>query len=277
MNASLNLRLWLNSLAMCVVVSLSACAIPDSISKDEDGIGGTGIIASGGEDGIGGTGLRDPDPADSDGIGGTGAWENGAVALFGVVTNTDPLVVNGHGMLLDDSTAITINGQQTSKSALQVGSTAWVKADLVGGAIFAQQIHLQNAVRGPVESFDSETQDLKVLGQSVKLGPGTKGYVQDLSEGQWVDVSGIRSIDGTIEASLITAANETEGAFVRGYREISDDGFSQIGQLRFSAGAANSSLPGVVTVVGDYENNRFEPTQIVNASGLPFGDTVAYT
>ncbi len=260
MSANLFFARWLHWLLGCAIGCLVACAEPGSIIDGGDGIGGTGIIASGNSDGIGGTGYGDPDPTDTDGIGGTGAWGNGAVALFGVVTNTQPLVVNGHGMLVNEHTMVTKNANVANHAAVEIGSMAWVKADIKDGAIFAEQINLQSAVRGPVESFDSEKQVLEVLGQKVHIGPRANLQEAELVPGNWVEVAGIRNLAGEIEASLVTRSAASAGAFVRGYREIIDGDLNQIGQLQFPVKQTEIAEPGVVFVHGVYANNTFEPT-----------------
>ena len=275
MSANLYFGRWFHWLLACAIGSLVACAEPRSIIDSGDGIGGTGIIASGNSDGIGGTGYSDPGPTDTDGLGGTGAWDNGAVALFGVVTNIQPLVVNGHGMLVNEHTVVTKNANKANQAAVEIGSVAWVKADIKDGVIFAEQIDLQSAVRGPVEYFDSQKQVLEVLGQKVNIGPRANVQQPELVPGDWVEVAGIRNFVGEIEASLVTGSASSEGAFVAGYREIIDSDLSQIGQLQFPAKQAEISEPGVVFVHGIYANKTFKATTVRAVSGLPFEQTVA--
>ena len=185
-----------------VICLISGCALNSPVGGEHDGVGGTGIIANKDTDGIGGTGLRDP--GDNDGIGGTGAWPtSGDVALYGVITNIDPLVINGYGMLLDDSTEIRVNQKQAQLSDLRIGSVGWVRAGLRDGAIVAHEVSLETALRGVVKNFSLAEGTALVGDTEVRISSRTRGKLADISVGDWIEVAGILNLDAGLDASLI--------------------------------------------------------------------------
>ncbi|MEM7467569.1 MAG: DUF5666 domain-containing protein [Pseudomonadota bacterium] len=193
-----------NCFVLLVCLLLSACAAHFEPGGESDGIGGTGVIADKDSDGIGGTGVVDPGTGDRDGVGGTGLWsDSGDVAMFGIITAVDPLVINGHGMLMNESTQITLNEVAASTAQVKQGSVAWVKAGIRDGAIFAEKIALENIVSGVVESHNANKGEFVVAGQRIRWGQRAEIDTSGIAPGRWISVAGIRDLAGVIQASLV--------------------------------------------------------------------------
>ena len=253
--------------------------------EGRDGIGGTGILAS--TDGIGGTGHRgDPD---TDGIGGTGLWANmagsGDVALYGVVTSLETLVVNGHGMFLLENSEFLLNGQPEKIAALSIGQVVAVRAGLVNGVITAKAIQADDPVIGPIESVAADGASLKVLGQRVALGSYTRmnmgsgddGHTK-LTAGDVVQVSGLRRLDGSIDASLVQLAGATASYSVAGWVVPTTDSGFVIGDLKLPDAALTVSSGSAqrLVVTGDIRGGEFSVNKVSTRPALPFAGEVDY-
>jgi hypothetical protein len=235
-------------LAGCMALLLVACAPQHTISGgDEDGIGGTGVVAS--TDGIGGTGLRASE--EPDGIGGTGLWSSqfssGDIGFYGVVTALNTLTVNGHSLNVSDQTTVSLNGESSNPSALELGQVVSVHAGLVDGAATAIAIHVHQAVIGPVQRIADNGDWVEILGQRIAIGESTRfNFAGDskpnkLKINQVLKVSGLRHVDGAIDASLIQLAASRTQFRIEGWARKSIDGRLQIGQHKFSYPTANNS------------------------------------
>jgi hypothetical protein len=219
---------------------------------DEDGIGGTGVVAS--TDGIGRTGLG-PDQ-DSDGIGGTGLWSSmilaSDVGIYGVITALEPLTVNGHCLNLLDHAEMHLNGEPTNSGALELGRVVSVLAGLVDGVATAKAIHIHDAVIGPVEQIDDNGRWVAILDQRIAISDSTRfDFASDpkligLKTNQVLRVSGLRHVDGSIDASLIQLAASQTQYRIEGWARRIANGQLQIGQLKFSYPIAdNATEPNV--------------------------------
>jgi hypothetical protein len=207
---------------------------------DEDGIGGTGVVAS--TEGIGRTGLG-PDQ-DSDGIGGAGLWSSmilaSDVGIYGVITALEPLTVNGHCLNLLDHAEMHLNGEPTNSGALELGRVVSVLAGLVDGVATAKAIHIHDAVIGPVEQIDDNGRWVAILDQRIAISDSTRfDFASDpkligLKTNQVLRVSGLRHVDGSIDASLIQLAASQTQYRIEGWARRIANGQLQIGQLKFS-------------------------------------------
>lgn len=272
--------------------SLCACVSEVHSPGDKDGIGGTGVIANTSTDGIGGTGVLEPTNGDSDGIGGTGLWASAAdVALYGVVTSTEPLTLNGHSMFVDTQTNYTLNGEPANQNALQLGSVAWVKAGIRDGGIFANEVMLESHVRGPIESYDEPSGLIRVLGQNVQLSDHDTMLDLDfkqltktaISEGRWIEVAGIRRNAGTVDASLIKLAEKETTAFVRGFVVEAGARNYRIGDLLIGELAIDSGPQQAIQVLvtglvksTDSGASKLQITSSIASPALPFINEVSY-
>ncbi len=277
-------RVILLLLSLCL---LGACVQFEQVATpgQDDGIGGTGIFAN--TDGIGGTGHRgDPD---TDGIGGTGLWANiagsGDVALYGVVTALETLVVNGHGMYLPEDSEFLLNGQPEKVAALSIGQVVAVRAGLVNGVITAKAIHADDTVIGPIESLAVDGASLQVLGQRVALGSHTRinidsddGGHTELRVGDVIRISGLRRLDGSIEASLVQLAAPTQSYSVAGWVVPAGENGFAIGDLKLPRAmlSVSSGAAQRLVVTGDIRGGEFSVEKVSMRPALPFAGEVDY-
>lgn len=192
----------------------------------EGGVGGTGVVA--GRPGLGGTGI------DEGGIGGTG--------IVGTITGFASICVNGVEVQFDAATPVSDNGQNASARQLAVGQVVAVRAVGVDARLSARAIAVLHAVGGPIEELNPDTGALQILGQRVRaLAPAD---LAGLRRGQWVSVSGHRTAQGEIAASLIEPLGPRAPAQLNGsVTALAADHFSVAGTVvRFDPAQAPSDL-----------------------------------
>ena len=183
----------------------------------ESGMGGTGITADGG---MGGTGITSGISTEYGGIGGTGDAvttsllpqdTQGGVAIIGVVTGFASICVNGQEVFYDKNTPVYDNGMAAKLSSLATGKMVMLKADKVGGQLHARSIGLFDVVAGPVERIDSKLNQMRVMGQTVRLNQNAMQKIKDLTPNTSLRVSGHRLENGEIVATRVDIG-KTDGA-----------------------------------------------------------------
>jgi hypothetical protein len=220
----------LSILALAVVCSVSAFAKNNCESNAatinpalaaNSGIGGTGLYDGGmggtgkPESGIGGTGSV----ADKGGIGGTG--------IVGVIAGFASICVNGIEVHYSDHTPILVDGRMSTMRELAVGQVVIARAVGTGYELTASNITVIHAAVGPIGSFNSETGEMRVMGQTVRIGavPGND-QLASLQPGDWVRVSGHRLASGDIVASRIESVLPQPQAHLNGYvAQVDGQGF----------------------------------------------------
>jgi len=80
-----------------------------------------------------------------------------------------------------------------------------VKAHGKEQSLIAHEIHAFYQVTGPITAIDLVANKVKVMGQSINANDA---QINNMQVGQWVSVSGLRSEDGSIEASRIDQSTE---------------------------------------------------------------------
>jgi len=157
------------------------------------GGGGGGTLA-----GIDGTGSPAPAPA--------------ATQSYGTITAFGSVFVNG--VRFDTSTTqFVIDGASGTQSDLDVGDVVLVTGSIDSddaAAGTASIIVFDDAVQGPVQSIDEVSGTLVVLGQTVRITADTSfddlfadPSIAGIAVGDIVEVSGLRSSDGSIDATRI--------------------------------------------------------------------------
>jgi hypothetical protein len=218
-------------------------------SNTSAGIGGTGISNT--HEGIGGTGVTNK------GIGGTGIEANsgiGGTGIVGVITGFGSVCVNGLEVFYFTDTPVDLDGKIISSEALSIGQVVAVKAHGSGQSLIAHEIHAFYQITGPVTAIDIPANKIKVMGQSVNANGAP---INNMQIGQWVSVSGLRSDDGSIEASRVDPTKEHKIASTVGSLSIQGnkiyvggtkiDGVSKIG--------SNTSVDTRLT--GVWDGNTF--------------------
>lgn len=170
-------------------------------SNTSAGIGGTGITSA--QEGIGGTGVTNK------GIGGTGLEADsgiGGTGIVGVITGFGSICVNGLEIFYFTDTPVDLDGKKISSEALAIGQVVAVRAN--NGkeqSLVAHEIHAFHQITGPITAINVPAKKIKVMGQSVTANDA---QISSLQVGQWVSVSGLRNVDGSIEASRIDQTSE---------------------------------------------------------------------
>jgi hypothetical protein len=200
--------------------------------------------------GIGGTGAPRAAAATMQtadrGIGGTG--------IVGVVTGFGSIFVNGIEVEYDGSATVDIDGTAASVSALRAGQLVAIQADGPATALQARTIAVRSAASGRIEALELGSGMLTIAGQPVTVPAGTWG-ANRFGLGDWVRVSGLRGLDGTIVASRIDPAPpgllQVRGQVVR------DGNEARVGNLVLTGQAAASVKDRQFVVLsGDYMAGR---------------------
>lgn len=147
----------------------------------------------------------------------TNGIDRGGVAI-GVITGFGSIFVNG--IRFDTSATIfTIDDNPGSQSDLDVGKVVTVvgtiDADNVNGT--ADEVIYNDDVQGPIQSIDFAASTMVVLGQTVIVNADTvfddsifPSSLDGLSVGQIVEISGFVGADGSITATHIEPAGNTD-------------------------------------------------------------------
>ena len=198
------------------------------------------------DQGIGGTGLPAAPPADSDrGIGGTG--------VIGTIRQFGSIVVNGLRISYPEAVRVEIDGRPATPGDLRLGHVVAVVATGARDHLSTDTIRVQHEVLGPIQSITGRT--LSILGQKVSV----EGKAPALRPGDWVAVSGIRRIDGTVAASLVEAASP-------GVARVSGPLVARDGGLAISGLTVTGMSPGLAgqraLIEGTLRGSEFVPSAI---------------
>ena len=149
------------------------------------------------------------------GYGGGSSYTTGTATPAGVsvgaITGFGSVHVNGR-KFETTSTSITIDDSAATQAELHVGDVIEVKGhhDAATGKDIAEQIQLHSNVQGPLQSVDSTTLTLVVMGQTVAVSATTSfgdgispASVAGLVVGDILRVSGMPAADGSIQATRI--------------------------------------------------------------------------
>ncbi|WP_186418801.1 DUF5666 domain-containing protein [Bosea sp. CS1GBMeth4] len=211
--------------------------------------------------GIGGTGFVPEGHSGSDrGIGGTG--------FVGTIQRFGSIFVNDRRIAYGPDVPVTIDGLARSARDLRIGHVVRVVAQADSAGLVTHAIRVDREVVGPVTAVSADA--IEVLGQRVQTAGGRpRGAWR---KGQFVAVSGLRRLDGTIAASLIER-DERGSSHVLGVIERDGDGF-WIGGLKLLE--ADAAFVGRrVAVTGRLVPTGFLPARIDLAPHLPAAGPVS--
>lgn len=153
----------------------------------DQGIGGTGMMRT--EPPRGGP-LGEPPLGEGDrGLGGTG--------VIGTIRGFGSIIVNGLRIAYPADAAVLIDDVPAATTDLKIGQVVQVIAQPDQGGLATRRIAVTSEVVGPVEAASPGR--LIVLGQRVRTGDLSTSW----AIGSRVAVSGLRTTDGVIHASLI--------------------------------------------------------------------------
>lgn len=148
-------------------------------------------------------GLADETPPSDRGIGGTGisAQPGGAIGFLGSIQRFGSIYVNGDRISYPADAEVRIDGRRRSVRDLMIGQVVKTVATPEAGRLVTDRITIDSEVVGAIAALDGAR--MVVLGQTVDMGTtGTSAFAL----GERVAVSGIRRLDGIIEARLVEPA-----------------------------------------------------------------------
>lgn len=179
------------------------------------------------------------------GISGSGSTRGTLQRFASVVVNDAELETS--------QAAVFVNGAQSTTSALRVGQQVAVES-LAMESGEADSIVYFSSVSGPIETIDTTTGRLRVVGQDVSTSAATNLHrvaLLDLAPGSWVEVSGIRTGTSTLDATFLR-------------RVPADSPVRLTGAIQRFTTSGNLRVAGVVVGVTDELR-----------AGLEIGDTVS--
>ena len=149
------------------------------------------------------------DPGSGGGIGGTGIQPIVATgATQGSISEFGSIVVNGVRFNTDNA-AFFVNNNAITQSDLRIGMNVLAAVDF--SKMEAAQVNYVPSLIGPVESVNLADNSFQSLGQTIRLGGGTKFNnisLSEISPGIVVEVSGLRNATGVIFATFIRPAQD---------------------------------------------------------------------
>ncbi len=206
------------------------------------------VVDRGSGTGIGGTG-----------IGGTGALagtEGENLGLIGRITGFGSIFVNGIEVEYDQATKVSLDGAPADVRDLALGQVVEVLARNEQGRVTGSNIRIRYEVAGPVGTIDENSGIIKVLGQSIIIGPKTirsKGVAALPVPGSVVRVSGFRAGNGLIFASRLDRGKKKDPALL-------------IGRVDSITGG-RAVVAGIPVELGTRPGGRPRPGDIIRISG----------
>lgn len=194
----------------------------------------------GGDNGIGGTGYAPPVGERDNGLGGTG--------VIGTIRRFGSIYVNNARIAYPRNARVTIDGRPARANDLRIGHVVTLLASGPEGGLATQAIAVTHEVVGVVESVSDG--QARVLGQDVILPRGAK-----VRQGQTIAVSGLRTPDQTIVASLIEKAPPGR-ALVTGVVEQNAQGGLMVGNLPMQ-GLASETMGQRARISGELRDGVF--------------------
>lgn len=173
------------NLALLMALTLAAF---DAAPKDQ-GIGGTGTASRGDDQGLTGTGY------------------------LGTILGFGSIIINGQEVELSDKAVVQIDGAAGTIADLKIGQVIAARTKEALSGEYIQSIDVLHVVIGQVKNFDTVSGRGMILGQSIDFN--SRVDQQNIANGDWVAVSGLRAPNGLIVASRVDAS-QGEEFLVRG-------------------------------------------------------------
>lgn len=206
-----------------------------------------------------------PAPPPTGGISGNGR-------AIGPVSNFGSIIVNGVRYETNSAT-FTINDVVGSQSDLSVGDIVTVSGtiDSDGTTGTANEVIFEDAVTGPVDSIDTVTGQIIVLGQTVLVSPETSfddsfspASLGGISVGQIVEVTGQFDADGNIVATRIEPKPADSPFEVHGVVSLLN-----VGAMTFNLN--NLVVDFSAADLADFPGSQISEGDFVEAKGLSIG------
>jgi hypothetical protein len=220
----------------------------------------------------------------SGGIGGTGV-------SVGAITALGSIDVNGLEFNTKDAAVIVsgVNegvGDAVVGQYLAVGKVVVVEGSMDSNGISgtASQVHFDADVLGPVENIDIGAKEIVVLGQRVVNDNSTVfvgATLENLAVNEWVEISGLADLDGTIRATYVGKKDPGAIVEVKGpVRNLNSSAYKfEIGDLsvRYREAALPDGEPvegWLVQVTGGFP---LEPDGSVRAGTVRVASEASFT
>ncbi len=203
---------------------------------------------------------------DGTGIGGTGilaGTEGENLGLIGRITGFGSIFVNGVEVEYDQATKVSLDGAPAGVGDLALGQVVEVLARNEQGRVTGSNIRIRYEVAGPVGAIDKKSGTIKVLGQSIIIGPKTvrvKGAAGLPIPGSVVRVSGFRAGNGLIFASRLERGKRKDPALL-------------IGRVDSIIGG-RAVVAGIPVDLGNRPDGTPRPGDIIRISGRLRGGTL---
>lgn len=218
---------------------------------------------SGGEAPLGGDDAPPP----------TGGISRSGIAS-GPIAGIGSVIVNG--VRYDTSNAsFTVDDAPGTEADLAVGNIVTVKGEIDDDGLegTADEVILDDDLQGPVQSIDLAAETLIVLGQTVLVDATTSfdddfspASLEGIAVGDFVEVSGFFTADGSIRATSIEREDDTDEFEVHGFVADLDD-------------VARTFRLGMLTVdysgasLDDFPNGMISDGDFVEAEGDSLGSS----
>ena len=196
------------------------------------------------------------------GIGGTG--------IIGVITGFASICLAGQEVQYAPGLPVLMDGTPAASVDLRAGQVAALVAYGPATALRAGQIAVRHEVSGPVEQASPGRMlggmDLLIAGQRVVVTAATLGDT-DLQPGEWVMVSGLRDVQGVIQATRIDRTRQPDLAAGRPVRihalVVREAGHWFAGPLEIRPGPAVFVIAGPAEITGHLKDGILFADSIV--------------
>ncbi|MEK7762831.1 MAG: DUF5666 domain-containing protein [Nitrospirota bacterium] len=203
---------------------------------------------------------------------------SGTITGFGsVIVNGKKFETNGASVMVDGQPVPSCTVNSVEQCGLKEGMTVKVSGSFSGSSHSASIITQEDTVEGPITNVDVPNSRFEVLGQIVLVDENTKFdsgvSLNNLADGQVVEVSGFVKSDGIIAASFIERKALTVGCSlvceVKGTIKSHVHGTTsfQIGNLTVNYGAAGVDIGDMPPPSGSNWNGLFVEVKGTSLSG----------
>jgi len=212
------------------------------------------IFAAGcGGSGGGGGGVTPPPPPPPTG----GITRTGVAVAVGPITGFGSVIVNGVTYATDSNTSFTKDGQPATQDDFSVGEVVVITGSIDdnNSNATAASVESNDIVEGPASSHDTTTDQLVVLGQTVRIVGTTSvddSCPADLTTAPAVEVY------GTIDASGVIGATRIE------CRDATWDGIMEINGLATNITATTFEINGLTVDYSAASVDDFPTAGVIN-------------
>lgn len=213
----------------------------------------TTLFAAGCGGGSSGGGANPPPPPPPTG----GITRTGAAVAVGPITGFGSVIVNGATYATDGNTIFTKDGQPATQDDFSVGELVVITGSIDdnNSNATAASVESNDIVEGPASSHDTATNQLVVLGQTIRIIGTTSvddSCPADLTTAPAVEVYGTADSNGVIDASRIEC------------RDATWDGVMEINGLATNVTATTFDINGLTVDYSGASVDDFPTAGVIN-------------